>query len=109
MRPRVLVPLLALAAFASHAQAQTEAEGDPVRGKKLAIKYCAKCHVIGDHNPYGGINSTPSFFIFKRKPEVYDERILTFDQRRPHIALKLDVKLPQIKDIKAYVDTIEVH
>ena len=88
------------------AAAQAAGAGDAVRGKTLAIEYCAKCHVIGDHNPYGGINSTPSFFIFARKPEVYDERVLTFDQRRPHIALKLGLELPQIEDIKAYVDTI---
>ena len=105
MRACLLLLPLALAAFAGPASAA--AEGDPVRGKELAIKHCAKCHVIGDHNPYGGINSTPSFFIFARKPEVYDERVMTFDQRRPHIALELDVELPQIRDIKAYVDTLE--
>ncbi|MEM7223822.1 MAG: hypothetical protein AAF495_12625 [Pseudomonadota bacterium] len=84
------------------------AEGDPVKGKELAVEHCAKCHVIGDHNPYGGINSTPSFFIFARKPQVYTERVMTFDQRRPHIALDLDVELPEIEHIQAYVDTLKV-
>jgi mono/diheme cytochrome c family protein len=43
------------------------AGGDVERGKALAVENCARCHVIGDHNPSGGINSTPSFWIFARQ------------------------------------------
>jgi mono/diheme cytochrome c family protein len=81
--------------------------GDGVeRGKALAVDNCALCHVIGDHNPSGGINSTPSFWIFARKPEIYTERLRTFDQRRPHVSLDFDVSQADIENILAYVSTL---
>lgn len=86
---------------------QAEAAGDAAAGRKLAIEKCALCHVIGDHNPYGGINSTPSFWIFARKPEVYTERLRTFDQRRPHLGIELTLKPEQIEDILSYVGGLE--
>jgi mono/diheme cytochrome c family protein len=97
-------------AFASSARA----EGNSVKGEKLAVERCSRCHVIGDQNPYGGINSTPSFWIFARKPQIYTERLrtfevrrphiaLTFEVRRPHIALKLDLKDREVENILAYV------
>ena len=86
---------------------QVEAAGDAAKGRNLAIEKCARCHVIGDHNPYGGINSTPSFWIFARKPEVYTERLRTFDQRRPHIGIELTLKPEQIEDILTYVGGLE--
>jgi mono/diheme cytochrome c family protein len=86
-------------AFASSARA----EGNSVKGEKLAVERCSRCHVIGDQNPYGGINSTPSFWIFARKPQIYTERLRTFEVRRPHIALKLDLKDREVENILAYV------
>lgn len=106
MRGRPLPALLALAVFWP-AMAAT-AEGDPERGLKLAIDNCARCHVIGDYNPYGGINSTPSFWIFARKQSLYMERLSTFDQRRPHRSMTFHVKPRDIEDIKAYVRTLKV-
>ena len=87
--------------------AETRAAGDAAAGLKIAIERCARCHVIGDHNPYGGINSTPSFWIFARKPEVYTERLRTFDQRRPHLGIELTLKPEQIEDILSYVGGLE--
>ncbi len=81
--------------------------GDAERGKALAVENCARCHVIGDHNPYGGINSTPSFWIFARKPEIYDERLRTFDQRRPHLSMDFDVSETDIENLSAYVATLQ--
>ena len=86
---------------------QAQAAGDAAVGRKIAIEKCALCHVIGDHNPYGGINSTPSFWIFARKPEVYTERLRTFDQRRPHLGIELTLKPEQIEDILSYVGGLE--
>ena len=34
--------------------------GRRVAGRKMSLKHCARCHVIGDFNPFGGIGSTPS-------------------------------------------------
>ena len=98
---------LTLALGLQIAAGPAEAAGDGAAGRKLAIEKCALCHVIGDHNPYGGINSTPSFWIFARKPEVYTERLRTFDQRRPHIGIELTLKPEQIEDILSYVGGLE--
>ena len=51
----------------------------------------------------GGIKSTPSFWIFARKPEVYIERLRSFDERRPHLALDFDLSRQEIENIVAYV------
>lgn len=97
---------LLLAAFAL-GPAGALAAGDSVAGQKAAIEWCARCHVIGDHNPYGGINSTPSFWIMAKKPEVYSAKVLTFHQRRPHAALEFDVTKQDVADIHAYIQTLK--
>lgn len=83
------------------------AEGDGARGRQVAIDQCSQCHVIGAYNPYGGVNNTPSFYIFAERPEVYLERLRTFDQRRPHLARDMKVPPRDIEDIIAYVETLE--
>lgn len=83
------------------------AEGDRVRGRALAIDNCSQCHVIGDYNPYGGVNNSPSFYVFAERPEVYRERLRTFDQRRPHLSRDMQVSAKEIQDIMAYVATLE--
>ena len=95
--------LLAVVILALASSTAARAEGDAAAGKKLAIENCALCHVIGAHNPTGGINSTPSFWIFARKPEVYIERLRSFDERRPHLALDFDLSRQEIENIVAYV------
>ena len=67
------------------------AAGDEAAGRETAIGVCARCHVIGDFNPNGGINSTPSFWIMARKPETYSAKIMTFDERRPHRGIGLEL------------------
>ncbi|MCP4330773.1 MAG: hypothetical protein GY791_20480 [Alphaproteobacteria bacterium] len=59
------------------------AEGDAEAGRKLAAQHCTRCHVVGDINPYGGIDSTPSFRLLVGMAD-YDERFGTFYARRPH-------------------------
>ncbi|MCG8354820.1 MAG: cytochrome c [Kiloniellales bacterium] len=90
-------------AFAATAQAA----GDSAKGKETATAWCARCHVIGTFNKYGGINSTPSFFIMARKPEVYSAKLLTFQERRPHAALHFDVSEQDLEDILSYVGTLK--
>ena len=100
---RIAIKTTALIFLLLWGQGAARAEGDPAAGKKLAIENCSLCHVIGDHNPTGGINSTPSFWIFARKPQVYTERLRSFDQRRPHLALEIDLSYEEIENIVAYV------
>ena len=60
-----------------------------------------------DYNPYGGVNNSPSFYVFEERPEVYRERLRTFDQRRPHLSRDMDVSAEEIRDIMAYVETLD--
>ena len=57
--------------------------GRRVAGRKMSLKHCARCHVIGDFNPFGGIGSTPSFQLLARRGD-WLERFQTFYERRPH-------------------------
>ncbi|MDH3264586.1 MAG: hypothetical protein OEM24_11370 [Paracoccaceae bacterium] len=102
---RLAFPAVLLLALGGASAAR--AEGDPAKGERLAIERCSRCHVIGDYNPYGGINSTPSFWIFARRPEVYTERLRSFEARRPHIALKLDLADREVENILAYVGALK--
>ena len=83
------------------------AEGDSAAGEEAAIKWCARCHVIGSYNKYGGINSTPSFWIMAEKPQTYSAKLLTFQERRPHRALEFDVTQDDVENIHAYVATLK--
>lgn len=61
-------------------------EGNVENGRKISETHCARCHVIGDYNKFGGIGSTPSFqLLVKRRPD-YAARFETFFERPPHPA-----------------------
>jgi mono/diheme cytochrome c family protein len=47
------------------------AEGDAEAGREVAEPVCARCHVMGARKPYGGIDSTPTFFLMSEKLEAY--------------------------------------
>ncbi len=93
------------------------------RGRKLAETHCARCHVIGDFNKFGGLGSTPSFQLLAGLKDGM-ERFRTFYGRRPHpafvrvpdvpkwskapaYAIEFTVTPESIEDILAFVDTIE--
>lgn len=59
------------------------AQGVVKRGEEIAVKHCSRCHVIGDRNRFGGIDSTPSFPLLVRRDD-YRERFQSFYERRPH-------------------------
>jgi mono/diheme cytochrome c family protein len=80
------------------------AEGDPEQGRKVALRWCARCHVIGQERRYAGIDSSPSFFLMHDKLDDYRGRLLTFRDRRPHVAQKLDaVARADIEHLIAYI------
>lgn len=98
------------------------AEGDVAAGRKLAIQHCARCHVVGDHNPYGGIGSTPSFQWLAKRGD-YLERFSTFFERRPHpvyvrvpgnerltdlpsFVAEFTVTAENIEDLIAFIETL---
>ena len=59
------------------------AEENVIKGKNLAERHCARCHVVGDFNKFGGIGSTPSFQLIMGMKDGL-ERFETFFERRPH-------------------------
>ena len=56
------------------------------RGREMAATHCTRCHVVGDINPYGGIESTPSFIGMKRLAD-WERRYTEFYILPPHPAL----------------------
>lgn len=83
------------------------AAGDAEQGRRVAEKWCARCHVIGADKPAGGIDSTPSFLLMHDKFDGYRERIRSFDQRRPHKALEFDVDPGEREDLITYIGVLE--
>ncbi|MGI9523880.1 MAG: c-type cytochrome [Hyphomicrobiaceae bacterium] len=99
-------------------------QGDIDAGRRIAEQQCARCHVVGDFNKYGGIGSTPSFQLLANNFPDYISRFETFYARRPHPAfVKIEgferhmpqlppnaapVTLPlsSIADILAFVKTL---
>jgi hypothetical protein len=73
----------------------------------VAIKHCSRCHVIGDHNPYGGIGSTPSFQLLAKR-EDYLERFQTFYERRPHPVYVRVPGVPKWTELPSHVEEFTV-
>ena len=99
------------------------ADGNKENGRKLALSYCARCHVIGPINKFGGIGSTPSFRALKGMEDGM-ERFQTFYERRPHPAFvrvsdvsrwskepayttEFTMTVEAIDDLMAFVESIE--
>jgi mono/diheme cytochrome c family protein len=75
--------LLILALAGPFSAPFARAAGDPEKGRAIATKHCSRCHVVGDHNPTGGIGSTPSFQVLRTMKD-WRERFESFYARRPH-------------------------
>ena len=101
------IRLLSAAVLWLAAAGSPQAAGDGVAGREAAIAWCARCHVIGDCNPMGGINSTPSFWIMARKPNTYSPTVMTFQERRPHASLEFDLTDRDVENIHAYIQTLK--
>ncbi len=69
---------------------------DLARGKAMAERHCARCHVVGNYNRFGGIGSTPSFQLLVRNFKDYKARFKTFYARRPHPAFVEIKGLPRL-------------
>ncbi len=99
------------------------AEGDIEAGREVSQQHCARCHVVGDFNPMGGIGSTPSFQLLAKRDD-WLERFQTFYERRPHPVFvhvpgvprwtklpshvkEFEVTQKNIDDIIAFIETLE--
>ena len=100
---RLLTALLLLLALPGTAAVA----GDREKGRQIAIDHCSRCHVIPDFNPYGGIESTPSFRLMARRDD-YLERFQTFFDRPPHpVVVRVPGVAPRTND-PAFVATFEI-
>ena len=43
------------------------------RGREVAATHCTRCHVVGDINLYGGIESTPFFICLLYTSDAADD------------------------------------
>ena len=84
-----------------------EAAGDAKKGREISIRYCARCHVVGDYNRLGGIDSTPSFQLLARRAD-FVERLRTFYERRPHPAFVRVPGVPRWSKLPPYATPFEV-
>lgn len=96
--------LCALILTATAAKAQTDVE----RGRTLAQQQCARCHVIGDFNPNGGIGSTPSFQLLVNALKDHEQRFKTFFARRPHGAFVTVKGYPRLNKLPDNAAPIEI-
>ncbi len=87
--------------------AAAQAEGQANKGREIAITHCARCHVIPDHDPYGGIDSTPSFKLLARRDD-YLERLQSFYARPPHPVFVRVPGVPPPTNNPSFVATFEV-
>ena len=100
------------------------AVADVERGREMAATHCTRCHVVGDINPYGGIDSTPSFIGMKRLAD-WERRYAEFyilpphpalvrieevsaerDEERPAFVTEIVLALDDVEAILAFVKTL---
>lgn len=101
--------LLATAVVVSLATGTASADGNAEKGRKLAEQLCKGCHVIGQDNRHGGIDSTPSFFLMSDKIDNYRQRLWSLRARPPHTAYERldDVSPNDIEHLLAYIGELE--
>ena len=102
--PRQIGLFLALAVLGS----LTATAGERAKGKALAVKLCARCHVIDHENPFGGIGSSPSFPVMAKYADMFRPRIRSFQERRPHAQFQWDVNDQDIADLETYIMSLAV-
>ena len=84
--PRQWLPGIGVALLMAMMGAAVPASADVDRGREVAATHCTRCHVVGDINPYGGIESTPSFIGMKYLAD-WERRFEEFYILPPHPAL----------------------
>lgn len=84
------------------------ADGDSKAGRRVAIEHCTRCHVVGDANPHGGINSTPSFQLLAKRND-WRERFQTFYARRPHPVFVRVPDVPRWTKLPSHVEPFDVN
>lgn len=58
-------------------------DGDQIKGERLSLQLCGRCHVINAENRMKGMGATPSFAVLRSMAD-WDDRFATFHLRNPH-------------------------
>ena len=84
--------------------ARGEPPGDPGRGRDLARRLCASCHLVGPEQRGPVPDGMPSFMAIAARPGVTEDRLLGVLVSPPHPAMPappLDRR--QMRDTAAYI------
>ena len=103
-RPALAIAILVAASFPV---ASAWAGSDVEAGRKISETHCARCHVIGNFNPMGGIGSTPSFQLLAKRDD-WLERFETFFERRPHPVFVRVPDVPRWTQLPSHVKEFTV-
>ena len=85
-----------------------DAAENVARGAELAGQHCTRCHVVGDLNPTGGIESTPSFSGIKYLAD-WERRFGEFYILPPHPALVRIADVTADRDVSQPAFVHEIH
>lgn len=119
-------PVVAIPGKPVVAKVEIAPSGDALKGERLALIHCGRCHVVSDKNRMGGIGSTPSFAAmrnldgwrgrfeafftlnphpsFTQIPDVTEP----FDPMRPPMIAPIELSLDDVAAIAAYAASVEV-
>ena len=81
--------------------------GSVEKGRRLARRHCARCHVIAAYNPHGGTGNAPSM----DRLVTWDSglwRISTFFDRPPHAAIVRMQGVPRPTDLPSAAHPFEL-
>ncbi len=96
----MIVTCMVLAASSALAQNRS---ADPNAGRDLALKTCARCHIVANGQAQSASDGVPSFAAISRRAETTEYRLRVF-LAAPHGAMP-DISLTtrEIDDVTAYI------
>src|SRR5215204_5398121 len=78
---------------------------DPQRGRDLALRWCAECHLVSSQQRQGSAD-VPTFDMIGGRPEFNSEK-LAFFLLEPHPKMpNLPLSRAEAQDLAAYIATL---
>lgn len=80
---------------------------DPANGKKLALQWCASCHLVSNDQMQVSEASLPSFYDIARDDSLTEETLKTF-LADPHPQMpNMSLTNSEISDLARYIKSLE--
>jgi mono/diheme cytochrome c family protein len=99
---RTLLAAGLLALAAAPAAAQTP---DPARGRDVALRWCARCHVVSTDQKKPAIDAAPTFAEIATNPNMTRARLLAI-LGSPHSKMPTQVLTRRdIRDVISYIES----